>query len=229
MSRNTGQEPASPRLSQLPEELVSKILAATACGEACGVRDRCQLSTVCRQWSCILSSTIFWQEMLFITNTFADAEVLSRAIIGSACRAEAAEAAWRIRIAEVAGQTVACRFVYGLSTRLQRHSGANVGFAADKKELELWLAEVVRRLKYQPGIAEHDRDILAEVLTGKHFRMPTPPHSSGSWLLAGGALKDMSLLAGSLFLYMSVGVWAHLLLSFICAPVIGCFYLLTRV
>lgn len=39
--------------------------------------------------------------MLFITNTFADAEVLSRAIIGSACRAEAAEAAWRIRIAEV--------------------------------------------------------------------------------------------------------------------------------
>lgn len=63
----------------------------------------------------------------------------------------------------MAGQTVACRFVYGLSTRLQRHSGANVGFAADKKELELWLAEVVRRLKYQPGIAEHDRDILAEV------------------------------------------------------------------
>ena len=65
-----------------------------------------------------------------------------------------------------------CRLVYWPHIRLQRHQGAVLGFHAEKRELELWLAVVVQRLGPRPDAAALDQELeaLEEVSLTPHVQ-----------------------------------------------------------
>ena len=66
-----------------------------------------------------------------------------------------------------------------------------------------------------------------QVLSGKRFKaVAAPALEIHSWMLAARTMKHMTAAASSVVLYLSLGLWAHLFMSLVTAPIIGCVLLL---
>ena len=78
-----------------------------------------------------------------------------------------------------------------------------------------------------------------QVLQGKHYRVASSPGHLDTWHLVCQVSKGVTVLAISTTLYLYVGIWVqlgmslmgmwtHLFMNFVTAPIIACFFLLTK-